>query len=65
MHQTRAGVAQIMKAYLAQTVALKYFRKSILDVARLEAVAQQKGVSVNNLVLQCCQYALDNLKEEK
>lgn len=43
----------------------KTFRLPIDLIKRLEVVAQQKGVSVNNLVQQCCQYALDNLEEEK
>ncbi len=45
-------------------MANKTFRLPVELIKRLETVAQQKGVSVNNLVLQCCQYALDNLKEE-
>jgi EAL domain-containing protein (putative c-di-GMP-specific phosphodiesterase class I) len=31
------------------------------NVNKLETVAQNKGVSVNNLVVQCCEYALANL----
>jgi len=34
-------------------------------VKRLEVLAQEKDVSLNNLVVQCCEYALENLKEEK
>ena len=41
----------------------KTFRLPIELVKKLELVAQQKGVSVNNLVQQCCQYALNNLEE--
>lgn len=41
----------------------KTFRLPIDLVKRLEIVAQQKGVSMNNLVLQCCEYALNNLKD--
>lgn len=44
-------------------MANKTFRLPVELIKRLEMVAQQKGVSVNNLVLQCCQYALDNLRE--
>ena len=50
MHQTRAGVTQIVEADLAQTVALKYLRKSILDVARLEAVSHLVGEDVVNVL---------------
>ena len=28
-------------------------------------IAEQKGISFNQLVVQCCEYALANLKEEK
>ena len=43
----------------------KTFRLPVELIKRLETVAQEKGVSMNNLVLQCCEYALDNLKNEK
>ncbi len=46
-------------------MANKTFRLPVELIKRLEYVAQQKGVSVNNLVQQCCQYALDNLEESK
>lgn len=45
-------------------MANKTFRLPVELIKRLETVAQQKGVSVNNLVRQCCEYALDNLKNE-
>jgi predicted HicB family RNase H-like nuclease len=31
---------------------------------RLEELAQQKGISMNGLIVQCCEYALDNLKTD-
>lgn len=47
----------------------KTFRLPIELVDKLSKVAQDKKVSVNQLVIQCCEYALDNLpdnsKEEK
>ena len=46
-------------------MANKTFRLPVELIKRLETVAQEKGVSMNNLVLQCCEYALDNLKNEK
>lgn len=46
-------------------MANKTFRLPVELIKRLETVAQQKGVSMNNLVLQCCEYALDNLKDEE
>ena len=39
----------------------KTFRMPIELVKRLEQIAQEKDVSVNNLVVQCCKYALDNI----
>ena len=46
-------------------MANKTFRLPVELIKRLDTVAQQKGVSMNNLVLQCCEYALDNLKDEE
>lgn len=41
----------------------KTFRLPENLVNQLSAVAQQQGVSVNNLVAQCCAYALAHLAE--
>ena len=41
----------------------KTFRLPEALVNQLSAVAQQQGVSVNNLVAQCCAYALAHLDE--
>ena len=41
----------------------KTFRLPLLLVQRLQTLAQEKGVSLNNLVLQCCEYALNNLEK--
>ena len=41
----------------------KTFRLPEALVNQLSAVAQQQGVSVNNLVAQCCAYALAHLAE--
>ena len=43
----------------------KTFRLPISLIERLENVAQQKDVSMNNLVRQCCEYALDHLSDRK
>lgn len=40
--------------------ANKTFRLPVELIKRLEMIAQQEDISVNNLVLQCCEYALDN-----
>ena len=39
----------------------KTFRLPLELVQRLQTVAQNKGVSLNNLIIQCCEYALDNI----
>ena len=39
----------------------KTFRLPTDLVKRLEVVAQNKNVSLNNLVVQCCDYALENI----
>ena len=43
----------------------KTFRmpSSLLD--ELTKIAEQEKISVNNLVRQCCEYALSNMKVEK
>lgn len=43
----------------------KTFRMSVDLVKRLSIVAQAQDVSVNNLVSQCCEYALDNMAANK
>ncbi len=39
----------------------KTFRLPAELVERLERIAQNHGVSLNNLVIQCCEYALENM----
>jgi len=39
----------------------KTFRLPLPLVEKLQEVAQSKGVSLNNLIIQCCEYALKNL----
>jgi len=40
------------------------FRLPLKLVEELQTVAQNKGVSLNKLVVQCCEYALENLDKE-
>ncbi len=42
----------------------KTFRLPSPLLERLSAVATAKHVSVNNLVQQCCEYALDNMEQD-
>ncbi len=39
----------------------KTFRMPSELVQKLECLAQEKSVSLNNLVVQCCEYALENI----
>ncbi len=41
----------------------KTFRVPVELLKKLETLAQNEKVSLNNLVLQCCEYALDNMKK--
>lgn len=43
----------------------KTFRIEKKLIERLEKVAQQEDISVNALVVQCCNYALDNMETPK
>ena len=43
----------------------KTFRLPLELVQRLQTVAQNKGVSLNNLIIQCCEYALKNLDDSE
>lgn len=40
----------------------KTFRLPTELVEKMEKLAQNKGVSLNNLVIQCCEYALENIE---
>lgn len=42
----------------------KTFRMTAELVEKLTIVAQSQKVSLNNLVCQCCEYALDNMAEQ-
>lgn len=39
----------------------KTFRLPVELVKNLEVLAQEKGISLNNLIVQCCEYALENI----
>ena len=40
----------------------KTFRMPTVLVKKLEILAQAQNVSLNNLVVQCCEYALENIE---
>ena len=39
------------------------FHKSFID--KMSAIAQKENVSLNSFVVQCCEYAIDNLQESE
>ena len=43
----------------------KTFRIERSLLTRLEQVAQEENVSVNSLVVQCCNYALNDMEKKK
>ena len=43
----------------------KTFRLPVPLLEELTKVAEHEKVSVNNLVRQCCEYALDNMRSDK
>ena len=43
----------------------KTFRMPLDLVKKLEVLAQEKQVSLNNLVIQCCDYALENSTQKE
>ncbi len=43
----------------------KTFRLPVDLVQQLDEIARQKKISMNNLVLQCCQYALGEMGDSK
>lgn len=42
----------------------KTFRMPSDLISRMETLAQSKQISLNQLVIQCCKYALDNLEKD-
>ena len=43
----------------------KTFRLPAILLREMQKVAQEEDISLNNLVKQCCEYALKNLKDIK
>ena len=41
----------------------KTFRIPADVLSRMEELAQKNNISLNNLVIQCCEYALDNIEK--
>ena len=47
-----------------QEMINKTFRLPAKLIQEMQVIAQTKGVSLNNLVLQCCEYALKHLDKD-
>lgn len=43
----------------------KTFRIPINLSKRLQQIAQEQGISMNNLIIQCCEYALKDLDTKR
>ena len=52
---------EIMFQIKREEMVNKTFRLPVGLVEKLQTVAQNKKISLNNLVKQCCEYALQNL----
>ena len=55
------GAAELFKVQTGEAMTNKTFRLPIVLVTRLTQVANREKVSVNNLVRQCCEYALGEM----
>lgn len=42
----------------------KTFRMPVDLIKKLETIAQNERVSLNNLIVQCCEYSIKNLKNK-
>ena len=47
-----------------QEMINKTFRLPTELVQKMQVIAQAKGVSLNNLVIQCCEYAIRHLEKD-
>ena len=63
--RTKGRINPMFQVKQTEEMINKTFRlpSSLLD--ELAKVAEHEKVSVNNLVRQCCEYALNNMKTEK
>ena len=43
----------------------KTFRMPTELIKKMETLAQNKHISLNNLVVQCCEYALENINQSE
>ena len=58
-------MVKLFKVKQTEEMINKTFRLPQSLLEELTKVAEAEHVSVNNLVRQCCEYALSNMKNEK
>lgn len=46
-----------------QEMINKTFRMPLALVQKMQTIAQNKDISLNKLVVQCCEYALKNIEQ--
>lgn len=55
----------MFKVRHAEEMVNKTFRlpKSLVD--KMSEISQKENVSLNSFVIQCCEYSIDNMEEDK
>ena len=66
MYKTSKIIRKICIMFKVDKIEMinKTFRLPLKLVQELQTIAQNKDVSLNNLVRQCCEYALKHLDKE-
>ena len=64
-YEKDGGIDIVFEVKQTDEMVNKTFRLPVPLLEELTRVAEHKSVSVNNLVRQCCEYALANMKAEK
>ena len=59
------GIDIVFEVKQTDEMVNKTFRLPVPLLEELTKLAERERVSVNNLVRQCCEYALSNMKKEK
>ncbi len=59
------GIDIVFEVKQTDEMINKTFRLPVPLLEELTKVAEHEKVSVNNLVRQCCEYALDNMRSDK
>jgi hypothetical protein len=54
----------MFKVHKVEETVIRTFRFPVSLFEKLSATAQNENVSVNQLVIQCCEYALNDLNQD-